>query len=74
MVKSTHSALAAQSFAGSDPGCGHGTAHQAREAASHIPQPEGPTTRIYTYVLGGFGKKKKKKKKKNKKKKIGNKS
>ena len=28
---------------------------------SHIAQPEGPTTRIYNYVLGGFGEKKKKK-------------
>ncbi len=25
------------------------------EAASHMPQLEGPTTRIYNYVLGGFG-------------------
>ena len=30
--------------------------------ACHITQPEGPTTRIYNYVLGGFGEKKKKKK------------
>ena len=29
---------------------------------SHVAQLEGPTTRIYNYVLGGFGKKKKKKK------------
>ena len=28
---------------------------------SHIVEPEGPTTRIYNYVLGGFGEKKKKK-------------
>ena len=28
---------------------------------SHIAELEGPTTRIYNYVLGGFGKKKKKK-------------
>ena len=27
---------------------------------SHIAQPEGPTTRIYNYVLGGFGEKKEK--------------
>ena len=33
------------------------------EEASHIAQPEGPTTRIYNYVLGGFREKKKKKKK-----------
>ena len=30
------------------------------EAASHIAQPEGSTTRIYNHVLGGFGEKKKK--------------
>ena len=24
------------------------------EAASHMPQPEGPTTRIYNYVLGAL--------------------
>ena len=29
------------------------------EVASHIAQPEGPITRIYNYVLGGFGEKKK---------------
>ena len=40
-------------------GRGHGTTHQA----SHTAQPEGPTPRIYNYVLGGFGEKKKKKKK-----------
>ena len=28
--------------------------------ASHIEEPEGPTTRIYNYALGGFGEKKKK--------------
>ena len=33
------------------------------EVASHIAELEGPT-RIYNYVLGGFGEKKKKKKKK----------
>ena len=31
------------------------------EVASHTPQPEGPTTKIYNYVLGGFGEKKEKK-------------
>ena len=30
------------------------------EVASHIAEPEGPATRIYNYVLGGFGEKKKK--------------
>ena len=33
------------------------------EAASHIAQLEGPVTRIYNYVLGGFGEKKKGKQK-----------
>ena len=32
------------------------------EVASHTAQPEGPTTRIYNYALGGFGEKKKKEK------------
>ena len=54
---------AAQGFAGSDPGHGHGSSGHA-EVVSHIAQPEAMTTRIYNYVLGGFGKKKKKKKKK----------
>ena len=31
------------------------------EAASHVAQPEGPVTRIYNSVLGGFGEKKKEK-------------
>ena len=63
MVKFAHSALAAQGFAGSD--SGHRPTHHSSghaEAASHIAEPEGPTTRIYNYVLGGFGEKKKKKK------------
>ena len=65
VVKFACSISAAQGFTGSDPGRGHGTAHQAMlEVASHIAQPEGPTSRIYNYVLGGFGDKKKKKKKK----------
>ena len=38
----------------------HSSGHA--EAVSHIAQPEGPTTRIYSYVLEGFGEKKKKKK------------
>ena len=33
------------------------------EAASHVPQLEGPTTEIYNYVLVGFGEKKQGKKK-----------
>ena len=32
--------------------------------ASHMPQLEGPTTKIYNYALGGLGEKKQKKKKK----------
>ena len=32
------------------------------EAASHVPQLEGPTTKIYDYVQGGHGEKKQKKK------------
>ena len=63
MVKSAHSTLAAEGFTGSDPGCRHHSSGHA-EVASHIEQPEGPTTGIYNYVLGGFGKKKKKKEKK----------
>ena len=31
---------------------------------THIAQPEGPTTRTYNYVPGGFGEKRKRKKKK----------
>ena len=50
------------------------------EAVSHIAEVEGPTTRIYIYVLGGIGEKKEKKEKEEKekqeiekkKKKIGN--
>ena len=64
MVRFALSPLAAQGFTSSDPGRGHGTAHQAHaEAASHMAQPEEPTTRIYNYVLGGFGEKPKKRKK-----------
>ena len=32
------------------------------EVVSHMAQPEGPATRIYSYVLGGFGEKKEEKK------------
>ena len=58
---------AAQGFAGSDPG--RGTWHRSSghaEAASHMSQLEGPTTKIYNYVLGGerFGEKNQEKKKK----------
>ena len=36
------------------------------EAASHMPQLEGPTTKTCNYVLGGFEEKKQKKEKKQK--------
>ena len=44
------------------------------EVASHIAQPEGPTARIYNYVLGGgrFGEKKRKKRRRRRRRKIGN--
>ena len=65
MVKLPCSISAAGDFTGSDPGRGHGSTHQAMvEAASHIAQPEALTTRIYNFVLRGFGEKKKKKRKK----------
>ena len=62
MVKLVRSASAAQGFAGSDPGRGRGTTRQA-EAVSHMPQLEGPTTKIYNYVLGVWGRKSRKKEK-----------
>ena len=68
MVKFAHFALAAQGFMGSDPGHGHGTAHQAmlrwRPTCHNWKDPQ---LKIYNYVLGGFGEKKEKK---NPKKKI----
>ena len=36
------------------------------EVVSHIAELEGPTTRIYNYVLGGFGEEKEKKRKEKK--------
>ena len=36
----------------------HSSSHA--EMMSHIAEPEGPTTRIYNYVLGGFEEKEKK--------------
>ena len=57
-----HSTSVAQGLAGLDPGRGHGTTHQAMvRRRSHMPQLEGPTTKIYNYVQGGFGEEKKKK-------------
>ena len=60
---SSHAPLqAAQCFVGSGPGREHGTAHWGHaEAVSCMPQLEGPTTKIYNYVPGGFGEKKGKK-------------
>ena len=60
MVKLTSSASATQGFASSGL---HGSSGHA-EVASHTAQPEGPTTKIYNYVLGGFGENKKKRNKK----------
>ena len=43
------------------------------EVVSHMPQLEGPTTKIYNYALGGFWEEKKKQQEeKRKEKKIGN--
>ena len=63
MVGFTHFTLAVQGFDGLDPRCAptHLSSSHA-EMVSHIREPEGPTTRIYNYVLGGFGEKKKKRK------------
>ena len=64
MVTFARSTLEAQGFAGLDSGHGHGTAQSGHfEVASQMPQLEGPTTKIYKYVLGEFGEKKQKKKK-----------
>ena len=64
VLKFVGSASAAQCFTGLDPGCGHSTALSGHaEAASHMTQLEGPTAKIYNYVLGRFGEKKQKKKK-----------
>ena len=56
-VRALH--FGAQGFAGLDPW--HRSSGHA-EAASHMPQLEGPTTKICNYVRGGFGEKKQKKK------------
>ena len=57
---SLHALLGRPDFAGSDPGRGppHRSSSHA-EAASCIEELEEPTTRIYNYVLGGFGEEKK---------------
>ena len=61
VVKFVHSASAARGFAGSDPGHGHGTAHQAmlRQHPTCHNQKD-PQLKIHNYVPGGFGEKKKK--------------
>ena len=61
VVKFTCSASVAQGFSSLD--ARHRPKHRSSshaEAMSHMAQPEGSTTRIYNYVLGGFGEKKKK--------------
>ena len=63
MLKSARSTSAAQGFAGSDPRQTWHRSPSHAEAASHIAELEGPTTRIYSYVLGGFAGQKKKRKK-----------
>ena len=46
---------AAQCFVGSNPGCEHDTAHlNHAEAASHMPQLEGPTKKNIQLCTGGL--------------------
>ena len=56
VVKFMLSTSAAQGFTGSDPG--------HAQVVSHMPKLEGLTTKMYNYVLGGFGEEKQKIKKK----------
>ena len=58
VVKFARSASLAQGFASSDPGCEHGTTRHRAEAASHMPQLEGPTTKNTQLCTGVFGEKK----------------
>ena len=51
VVKSPRSTAVAQ---GLDPGRGHCSSGHV-EAAFHMPQLEGPTTKIYNYVRRGLG-------------------
>ena len=60
VVKFVHCVSAAQGFPGLDPGRRPHSSSSHAEAASHIAELERPTTRIYSYVLGGLGEKKKK--------------
>ena len=65
MVKFTHSAFVAQGFTQFRTwGWAWHRPPGHAEVASHIAELEGPTTRIYNYVLGGLWEKKKKKKRK----------
>ena len=60
-VKFVRSALVARGFAGSDPGRGHGTAHQAMLRQHPICHNEkDPQLKIHNYVPVGFGEKKEK--------------
>ena len=61
MAKSTCSAVVARST-GSDSGADLAPLIKPSQVAPHIDELEEPTTRIYHYVLGGFGEKKKKRK------------
>ena len=64
VVKFARSALEAQGFTDLDPGRRHGTVSGHVEEASHMPQLEGPTTKIYYYVPGRLGEIKQEKEKK----------
>ena len=63
VVKVARSAAAAQGFAGSCSPTRHCSSGYV-EAASHMPQLEGPAAKIYSYVPGGWGRKSRKIKKK----------
>ena len=61
VVKFAHSALAAWSFAGSNPGRRRGTTHQAMLRQHPTCHNQKDTQlKIHNYVLGAFGQKKKK--------------
>ena len=63
MVKFALSSLAAQGFAGSDPGRGHGTDCQAMLRQRPTCHNQKDPLKRQNYVLGGFGEKKQGKKK-----------
>lgn len=54
----TCSALVAQGFVSLDPGRRCSTSSSQAEALSHMAELEGPTTGMYSYVLGGLGRRK----------------